>query len=98
MRRNVSLPANGGLVSVDTDLVTRVGMALNFGFYGSREARAAGMNGKMSEYNAAVGLAELDGWAQKRQPIQAVGNAYRQEADCFGLADRFVLHPEISIS
>ena len=63
MRRNVSLPANGGLVSVDTDLVTRVGMALNFGFYGSREARAAGMNGKMSEYNAAVGLAELDGRA-----------------------------------
>lgn len=34
----------------------------NFGFSGSRSADIEGMNAKMSEYSAAVGLASLDRW------------------------------------
>jgi dTDP-4-amino-4,6-dideoxygalactose transaminase len=34
----------------------------NFGFYGDRIARRVGTNAKLSEYNAAIGLACLDHW------------------------------------
>jgi dTDP-4-amino-4,6-dideoxygalactose transaminase len=56
----------GAVVTTDRDLLMRSIQALNFGFLGSRCAEAAGINGKMSEYHAAVGLAELDGWNEKR--------------------------------
>lgn len=38
----------------------------NFGFYGDRVARDIGTNAKMSEYQAAVGLASLDMWSDTR--------------------------------
>src|SRR5262249_5312015 len=52
----------GAIVTTNADLAARGTQALNFGFHGSRESRMASTNGKMSEYNAAVGLAELDEW------------------------------------
>lgn len=36
----------------------------NFGFYGDRIARRIGTNAKLSEYNAAIGLACLDDWPE----------------------------------
>jgi dTDP-4-amino-4,6-dideoxygalactose transaminase len=38
----------------------------NFGFLGSRTATIAGINAKISEYAAAVGLASLDEWSDRR--------------------------------
>ena len=49
----------GCAVATDTDWILRIGQALNFGFQMTRESRSAGINGKMSEYHAAVGLASL---------------------------------------
>ena len=49
----------GGMVAcTNAARIERIGQALNFGFSGSRESRSPSTNGKMSEYHAAVGLAE----------------------------------------
>ena len=59
--------AEGGcVITADGPLSASVNRALNFGFFEARDCRAASTNGKMSEYHAAVGLAELDGWLAKR--------------------------------
>ncbi len=39
----------------------------NFGFFGDRIARRAGTNAKLSEFQAAVGLASLDQWGESRE-------------------------------
>ena len=54
----------GCVVTRDLNLATRVVRAINFGF-GARYGQSPNINGKLSEYHAAVGLAELDGWARK---------------------------------
>jgi dTDP-4-amino-4,6-dideoxygalactose transaminase len=57
----------GGLVlSRDKDLIRRVKEICNHGLTGGRDVPRFGINGKMSEYHAAVGLAELDSWGWKR--------------------------------
>ena len=51
----------GGLVySRDTDLISRIRQAANFGFSETRECVLTGLNGKLSEYAAAIALATLD--------------------------------------
>ena len=40
---------------------------INFGFFGDRIARRTGTNAKMSEYQAAIGLASLDEWTTTRE-------------------------------
>jgi len=44
----------------------------NFGFSGSRHADPTGMNGKMSEYSAAVGLSSLDSWKNQKEKYLAL--------------------------
>jgi dTDP-4-amino-4,6-dideoxygalactose transaminase len=68
----------GCVITTDTELTARAFQALNFGFYGTRDSRGASTNGKMSEYHAAVGLAELDGWEGKLNAYRAVADMYRQ--------------------
>jgi dTDP-4-amino-4,6-dideoxygalactose transaminase/SAM-dependent methyltransferase len=77
----------GAVVSCDTDLVVAAAQALNFGFAGSRDSRTASTNGKMSEYHAAVGLAELDGWDDKLRAFAAVAESYRRRMADAGLLD-----------
>ena len=58
----------GGFVSCDnTDLLERVRRVTNFGLTPDRRIEYNGLNAKFSEYHAAVGLAELDGWPEKRE-------------------------------
>ena len=66
------------------------GRALNFGFFGSRESIGPSINGKLSEYHAAVGLADLDGWPEKRQGFIAAAEAYRAEAKAARLGQRII--------
>lgn len=40
---------------------------INFGFSSKRERVLVGTNGKMSEYNAAVANARLDGWPKSKE-------------------------------
>lgn len=58
----------GGLVlSRDKKFIGEIKTIVNHGITLDRTARVVGVNGKLSEYHAAVGLAELDHWAWKRQ-------------------------------
>ena len=57
----------GGLVlSRDRDLIKRVKSIINHGITPGRDVPVAGINGKLSEYHAAIGLAEIDDLAWKR--------------------------------
>jgi dTDP-4-amino-4,6-dideoxygalactose transaminase len=86
----------GCVVSTDTLLIRHAMQALNFGFYGTRDSACASLNGKMSEYHAAVGLAELDGWTAKQAGLEAAVEHYRQALSNTGLISRFFSRPDIS--
>ncbi|MFT9256907.1 MAG: DegT/DnrJ/EryC1/StrS family aminotransferase [Acetobacter sp.] len=72
------LGEGGAVISRDPAMAEQVRIHARFGFAGSRSARVAGINAKMSEYTAAVGLAGLDVWPETRARWQAVTDSYRQ--------------------
>lgn len=86
----------GGVVTTDSGAATQIVRALNFGFEATRESRAPSINGKMSEYHAAVGLAELDGWAEKIAALRHVAATYRREFVAAGIGERCIASPDIS--
>ncbi|MGH9441848.1 MAG: DegT/DnrJ/EryC1/StrS family aminotransferase [Thermoanaerobaculia bacterium] len=96
--KSYSTGEGGGVVSTSSDQAQRITQALNFGFHGSRDCALASTNGKMSEYHAAVGLAELDGWTEKQRSLLAVADAYRSRLEPSGLRERFFAAPGISSS
>lgn len=58
--------AEGGVVIFGSEERAKMARAwINFGFSGARESAALGTNGKMSEYDAAVANARLDGWSEE---------------------------------
>ncbi len=59
--------AEGGVfICSDVDAVTHVRKRANFGILPDRRVLIPGINGKMSEYHAAVGLAGLAEWPKRR--------------------------------
>lgn len=66
----------GVVISGDTAVIDSIAAASNFGFRGGREANAVGFNGKLSEYNAAVGLASLDAWPKMRRTLMHLTRLY----------------------
>ena len=68
----------GFVISTDTSLRRAVRMRANFGFQDSRQARVAAFNAKLSEYQAAVGLAALDEWEQTRSEWSDAAGGYRR--------------------
>jgi dTDP-4-amino-4,6-dideoxygalactose transaminase len=87
----------GGAVAVtDQILCDRIAQCLNFGFWGSRDSQTPSTNGKMSEYHAAVGLAELDVWKRKLSRYADTADLYRQEFSRVALADRLLTEPDIA--
>jgi dTDP-4-amino-4,6-dideoxygalactose transaminase len=88
----------GAVASTDPELAAATSQALNYGFRGTRESRSPSINGKMSEYHAAVGLAELDGWPDKLAALEGAGRRYRLAVGDEDLAARLVTAPEISAS
>jgi dTDP-4-amino-4,6-dideoxygalactose transaminase len=86
----------GGILCTNEQLASRIARALNFGFRNSRNCAVPSMNGKMSEYHAAVGLAELDGWEEKHAAFRKVGEAYRRRFAEAGFEERFRATPDIS--
>lgn len=69
----------GAVACSDRNLVVGTATALNFGFIDARSSHSASINGKLSEYHAAVGLAELDGWIGKRKAFADVAAMYRRQ-------------------
>lgn len=69
----------GGLfVSSDTDLTARVRRLANFGFGVRVVEFGGGTNAKLSEYAAAVGLAQLERWPRLLERRRAVFEDYRR--------------------
>jgi dTDP-4-amino-4,6-dideoxygalactose transaminase len=61
----------GGLIVFgDAELAQKFRYFINFGFVNSRESVFLGLNLKMSEYTAAIGLASLDNWKKELQEWQ----------------------------
>jgi dTDP-4-amino-4,6-dideoxygalactose transaminase len=88
----------GAVVSTEIAMVRRVVQALNFGVRRDRDPEIAGTNGKMSEYHAAVGLAELAGWEKKRSALEAVIARYRLHMEKAGLAEGLLAAPATSLA
>jgi dTDP-4-amino-4,6-dideoxygalactose transaminase len=86
----------GCVASTETPVIEGIGQALNFGLSGSQDSATASLNGKLSEYHAAVGLAELEGWNARQEATARVLDLYREGFDRLGLADRLVCGPEVA--
>jgi len=86
----------GCVTTTDAGTSKRITQALNFGFFEIRDCQSPSTNGKMSEYHAAVGLAELEGWTEKRAALRSVAESYRARLSTAGLADRFIGAPDVA--
>lgn len=87
--------AEGGLILCgDRSVVERAGRALNFGFHNNRESTGPSINGKISEYHAAIGLAELDGWKAKRDGFIRAARTYAECAAAHGLQSQIIADQE----
>lgn len=76
----------GAVVCTDRALSRRIWQCLNFGFRDTRNSALHGINGKMSEYAAAVGLAEFDGWKDKLAALARCHDHYLQVFSGMGIA------------
>jgi dTDP-4-amino-4,6-dideoxygalactose transaminase len=82
----------GAVICRDPEWLERFRRLTNFGFYGSRMAMSAGINAKVSEYAAAIGLAAFDMWPAARVKFAALTERYRQNLGpdgIVGLMPRF---------
>jgi dTDP-4-amino-4,6-dideoxygalactose transaminase len=73
----IGVGEGGFVASTDASLIRSIRARANFGFYRKRDAIAPGVNAKLSEYHAAVGLSALDEWADARTEWMAAARAYR---------------------
>jgi len=74
----IGVGEGGFVASTDAALIRRIRGLTSFGFHGSREAMLPGTNAKLSEYQAALGLAGLDQWGGRRAAIAGRIAAYRE--------------------
>lgn len=82
--KTVCAGEGGFVATTDGDLARRVKRTANFGFFGARIAEVAGLNAKLSEYHAAVGLASLDAWDARRAAYQSAGASLRAALEPIG--------------
>jgi dTDP-4-amino-4,6-dideoxygalactose transaminase len=75
----------GALVSRDPRLVEQAHKFQNFGYAGSQDCTQLGMNGKMQEICAAMGLRQLAGLDGRLASRRNVFDRYRAELTCVGL-------------
>ncbi len=67
----------GFIATTDAGLADRIRACCNFGFRNSRTAEIAAINGKMSEYHAAVALASLAAWPSTHAQHLRIAQWYR---------------------
>ena len=96
--KSLATGEGGCVLARDPELVARATQAMNFGFRHSRDSSVPSINGKMSEYHAAVGLAELDAWPAKQAAFAAVLAEYRRQAAAAGLDGRLITAPDVCSS
>jgi dTDP-4-amino-4,6-dideoxygalactose transaminase len=84
----------GALVSRDPRFVEKVYHFQNFGLDGSRKCTQLGMNAKLQELNAAIGLRQLVGLDRRLASRRDVFECYRAELTSLGM--RFEANAEAS--
>ena len=94
----LSTGEGGAVVTRSSEVAQKCAQHLNFGFGLGRECEAAGFNGKMSEYNAAVGLASLDLWKSTIENSARVVASYNDHFRAEGLASLLRTAPRIASS
>ncbi len=67
----------GLLLSTDADLIRRINQVCNFGVWDSPAGQILGYNGKLSEYNAAIGLAMFETWSARRERVAQLTRRYQ---------------------
>ena len=72
----------GAIICPDAKTKQRIDHLKNFGFVDEVTVVAAGINGKMSEINAAFGLLQLKGIDAARAQRQAIDRHYRDKLAC----------------
>jgi dTDP-4-amino-4,6-dideoxygalactose transaminase len=92
--KSFSTAEGGCVLTTDLEMARRAGTALNFGFAGARDCTGPSTNGKMSEYHAAIGLAELDGWTEKHAALLQLAARYREAFAGLELDHRLIAAPE----
>ena len=86
----------GAVATTKIGLARRTERVLNFGFWAGRNSRSPSTNGKMSEYSAAVGLAEFDGWSSKYGDLSNVMQIYQRSMEEVQLSRFISTYPDIS--
>lgn len=94
--KTLSTGEGGAVIWNDADGLLAVAGAINFGFLGTRESKSPSLNGKMSEFHAAVGHASLDEWDATLVAWRTTCAAYSGFAETAGLADQLILPPTIA--
>jgi dTDP-4-amino-4,6-dideoxygalactose transaminase len=84
----------GALASGDPRLVEQVRAFQDYGFAGRRDCTQLGINGKLPEISAAIGLRQLVGFDRRLAVRRKVLDRYRAELSCLGL--RFQPNAEAS--
>ena len=71
------------LITLDAGLAGEIRRSTNFGYRSNRISDRWGINAKMSEYSAAVALADLGSFGDKREKLMVRSKRYRAAlADC----------------
>lgn len=78
--KTLSTAEGGMMICSDSEVVKRAAAAVNFGFLDKRISEVPGFNGKLSEYHAVIGLADLDNWVQKRAGFVQTAKNYADAA------------------
>lgn len=107
----VSSAEGGAIIVRDAKLMNKIVRARNYGFIGDYNTRRIGINGKISEFNAALGcltLPKINSWVSKRNRtakkyrnlLKNVGDiSFQQiEKDCISTYNDFVILTEKSDS
>lgn len=84
----------GAVTSRDPEVIARIREFENFGFAGSRMSAGRGMNAKMSEFAAAMGLRQLERFDEELASRREVVEVYRDALD--GSTARLVPGLELS--
>lgn len=94
--KTFSTGEGGAILWRNADGQDRAVQLANFGFRLGRQSLVGGLNAKMSEYHAAVGLAMLDGFDATRRSYAVASGHYRDTARGTALSGKLHLPPQIS--
>lgn len=95
--KTFSTAEGGAVLWRSPDGWARLAQVANFGMSDERRCEMDGFNGKLSEYHAAVGLAQLDHWPERRARFVALADSYRRAAAVsLSMPGTLRLSPEVS--